>query len=92
MGCRIIAVDVVPERLATAGELGADYTINRQEADLVERIQDLTGGMGASAALETSGNPAARSQVFQCLRPFGRCCYVCVGGPASIDFNRDAIF
>ena len=28
----------------------------------------------------------------QCMRPFGRCCYVGVGGPAAIDFNRDVIF
>lgn len=92
MGARVIAVDVVPERLALAKELGADHVINGQEADPVASIQELTGGMGASAALETSGNPTARAQVLQCLRPFGRCCYVGVGGPASIDFNRDVIF
>ena len=92
MGSRVIAIDVVPERLAIAGELGADHVINSQETDAVAGIQELTGGMGATAALETSGNPAARSQVLQCLRPFGRCCYVGVGGPASIDFDRDVIF
>jgi threonine dehydrogenase-like Zn-dependent dehydrogenase len=92
MGSRVIAVDVVPERLALAKELGADYVINGREVDPVAAIQELTGGMGASAALETSGNPTARSQVLQCLRTFGRCCYVGVGGPASIDFNRDVIF
>lgn len=92
MGARVIAVDVVPERLALAKRLGADWVINGREADPVAAIRELTGGAGASAALETSGNPAARSQVLQCLRPFGRCCYVGVGGPASIDFNRDVIF
>ena len=92
MGSRVIAVDVVPERLALAKGLGADNVINSQEADPVAAIQELTGGMGASAALETSGNPTARSQVLQCLRPFGRCCYVGEAGPASVDFNRDVIF
>ena len=92
MGARVIAVDIVPERLALAKEMGADLVINSQEADPVAEIQALTGGMGASAALETSGNPTARAQVLQCLRPFGRCCYVGVGSPASIDFNRDVIF
>ena len=48
--------------------------------------------MGATAALEPSGNAVARGQVLQCLRTFGRCCYVGLGGPASIDFNRDVIF
>ena len=42
--------------------------------------------------METSGNPAARQQVLECLRPFGRACYVGIGGPAEIDFNRDVIF
>lgn len=92
MGSRVIAIDVVPERLVLARELGADWVIDGREADPVAAIRELTGGAGASATLETSGNPAARSQVLQCLRPFGRCCYVGVGGPASIDFNRDVIF
>ena len=92
MGAQVIAVDIVPERLALAKELGADYVINSKEADPVAGIQELTGGMGASAALETSGNPTARTQVLQCLRPFARCCYVGIGSPASVDFNKDVIF
>jgi threonine dehydrogenase-like Zn-dependent dehydrogenase len=92
MGASVIAVDVVPERLALARELGADEVINSAERDAVAAIQELTGGVGASAVLETSGNPNARAQALRCLRPFGRCCYVGVGGPASIDFNQDIIF
>jgi threonine dehydrogenase-like Zn-dependent dehydrogenase len=92
MGSSVIAIDVVPERLSLARELGADHVINSREVDPVEAIRDLTGGAGASAVLETSGNPHARAQALQCIRPFGRCCYVGVGGPASIDFNRDVIF
>ena len=91
MGSTVIAIDVVPERLALASELGADHVINSAEVDPVAAIRDLTGGGGASAVLETSGNPHARSQALECLRPFGRCCYVGIGDPASIDFNRDVI-
>ena len=92
MGARVIAVDVVPERLKLAQELGADYVVNPAETDAAQAILDLTGGAGASASLETSGNPTARQQVLGCLAPFARCCYVGVGGPAEIDFNRDVIF
>jgi len=92
MGASVIAVDVVPERLDLAKELGADHVINSSEVDPVESILELTGGLGATASQETSGNPTARQQVLQCLRPFGRCCYVGIGGPAEIDFNRDVIF
>ncbi len=92
MGARVIAVDVVPERLTLAQELGADFVVNPAETDPVQAIRDLTGGAGASASLETSGNPTARQQVLACLAPFARCCYVGVGGPAEIDFNREVIF
>ena len=92
MGDQVIAVDIVPERLTLARELGADHVINSSEVDPVEAIRELTGGLGATASQETSGNPTARQQVLECLRPFGRCCYVGVGGPAEIDFNRDVIF
>lgn len=92
MGAKVIAVDVVPERLNLARRLGADQVLNSRETDPVSAIRDLTGGAGASASLETSGNPAARQQVLECLAPFGRCCDVGVGEPAEIDFNRDVIF
>ena len=92
MGARVIGVDVVSERLELSKELGADHVVNASNDDPVAAILELTGGLGASASLETSGNPTARQQVLQCLAPFGRCCYVGVGGPAEIDFNRDVIF
>ncbi len=92
MGAKVIAVDVVSERLALAKELGADHVINGQEVDTVEAVRELTGGLGAAATLETSGNPLARQQALKSLRPFGRCCYVGIGGAAEIDFNADVIF
>ena len=92
MGARVIAIDVVPERLALAQELGADYLINPQAVNPVEAIRELTSGLGASASLETSGNPIARQQALESIRSFGRSCYVGIGSPAEIDFNRDVIF
>ena len=76
MGARVIAIDVVPERLALAKELGADYLINPQATNPVEAIRELTSGLGASASLETSGNPIARQQALESIRSFGRSCYV----------------
>ena len=40
----IIAVDVVPERLALATELGATHAINGRGKDVKEQIMALTGG------------------------------------------------
>jgi threonine dehydrogenase-like Zn-dependent dehydrogenase len=92
MGARVIAVDIVPERLALARDCGADQVIDARELDPVAAIRDLTGGIGVSAALETSGNAAARAQSLECLRRFGRCCFVGIGGPATFDVNRDIVF
>ena len=93
MGARVIAIDLIDERLDIAKSLGADHVINGQETDPVPAIRGLTGGMGVSAVLETSGNPAAQSQALKSLRPFGRCCYVGMGGgPAALDIDNDVIY
>ncbi|GAA5936633.1 NAD(P)-dependent alcohol dehydrogenase [Sporobolomyces koalae] len=50
----IIAVDLVPSRLALALETGAHHTIDGSRADVVEQIQKLTDG-GATYAIEATG-------------------------------------
>ena len=50
---RIIAVDVVPERLSLAKELGATDAIDPRETDPVARIMELTGS-GVDFALNTT--------------------------------------
>lgn len=53
---RLVAVDVVPERLALARELGATAVINGAETDdLTTAIKDATGG-GAHVIVETTAN------------------------------------
>jgi L-iditol 2-dehydrogenase len=55
-GCgKIIAVDVVPDKLKLAGQLGATHTINSSTEDVVARVQSLTGGFGADVAVEAVG-------------------------------------
>jgi Zn-dependent alcohol dehydrogenase len=55
---RIVAVDVAPEKLAVARELGATDVVDAREGDPVEQVRDLTGGVdfafsaiGAAAGL-----------------------------------------
>ena len=72
MGARVIAVDVVPERLSLARELGADHVINSRDTDPVAAIRDLTRGAGASVSLEDLGQPhrpAASAGVPCSIRP-----------------------
>jgi len=56
-GCtKVIAVDIIDERLALAKELGATDTINsRQTDDVVAAIQALTNGRGVNFCVDTTG-------------------------------------
>jgi 2-desacetyl-2-hydroxyethyl bacteriochlorophyllide A dehydrogenase len=53
---KVISVDVVPERLDLAKQLGADHTINPLQTDLVKEVQGLTNGIGADAVMEMAGS------------------------------------
>ncbi len=66
LGYRVIAVDLVPERLARAAERGI-HTIDlgRLDARLGDAIRDLTDGRGTDSVIdavgmESHGSPAAR--------------------------------
>jgi aryl-alcohol dehydrogenase len=72
-GCTtIIAVDIKPERLEIAKELGATHTVNAGEVDPVEAILDITGG-GAEFSLECVGNPKVLRQAVDVLPRLGVC-------------------
>ncbi|MNE08182.1 Aryl-alcohol dehydrogenase [compost metagenome] len=62
----IIAVDVVPSRLALALELGATHVVNSREADPVAAIREITGG-GVQFALESTGRPEVLRQAVDAL-------------------------
>ena len=56
---RIVAVDIAPEKLATAQALGATDVVDASVLDAVETVRELTGGVdfafsavGAAAAME----------------------------------------
>ncbi len=84
-GCiKIIAVDIVPERLELAKEFGATDTINAKEvSDVVAKIKEITDG-GAHYSIEVSGVPDLSLQAIQCLRRLGTAVVSSVTGPAEI--------
>ncbi len=63
---RIIAVDVIPERLALARELGATDTIDARSADAAKVIRDLTGH-GVNFSFNTTLAPEVFTQALDCL-------------------------
>jgi len=61
---RIVAVDVEPERLALALELGASHAFDPNRSDVAAELRELTDGRGADVAFEAVGiEPTVRGAV-----------------------------
>jgi len=67
---RVIAVDVLDDKLAFARQLGATDTVNASDADCVAQIKELTGG-GVDFAIELAGVPKALEIGYQMCRRGG---------------------
>lgn len=83
-GCsRILAVDINPERLRIASELGATNTIVAS-ADVVSAIKEATKQEGVNFALDTSGKKEALLAGVEALAPMGVCAFVAPGQTVEI--------
>lgn len=87
MGARVIALDISDERLDLARKLGAEHVVNVANNDPVDAIRELTKGQGADLALEASGAGPARAAAIGCLRLWGACAFVGVGGPPAVEIG-----
>jgi L-iditol 2-dehydrogenase len=87
-GARVIAVDVVPERLDLARKLGAAIALDGRAPDTLGAIRELTGGEGADATLDATGLPQVRLQAVESARVWGRMVFVGEGGDTTIDVSR----
>ena len=72
-GGRVIAVDLLDEKLDLARELGAEFTINAAKKDPVEAIQ---GHGGADQAIALAVSPRAFEQAYRSLRRGGKLVFV----------------
>ena len=52
---KVIAVDVVKSKLDVAKKLGADYVIDANEVDPVEKVNEITHGQGVDVAVDAVG-------------------------------------
>jgi S-(hydroxymethyl)glutathione dehydrogenase / alcohol dehydrogenase len=66
---RIVAVDVVPEKLEVARRLGATDVIDARRDDPVAAVRELVGGV--DYAFEASGRPETVQQAWRSLDAFG---------------------
>jgi len=67
---RILAVDMVPDRLARAERLGAE-PIEAAGGDAVAKIYEATGGRGAEAVIEAVGADQTINDAILCAAPGG---------------------
>ncbi len=59
------------ERLEISRQLGADYTINASEEDVVERVKEITGGAMADYVFDCTGSPAIVDAAMTILKKGG---------------------
>lgn len=75
----LVAVDVVPGKLALARELGASHCIDARDGDVAGRVREATDG-GVDYAIETAGNEGVLATAYAATRRGGTT--VTVGLPA----------
>jgi D-arabinose 1-dehydrogenase-like Zn-dependent alcohol dehydrogenase len=68
----VIAVDIKPEVLDRAVELGADYAFGARDDDLRDKIAGLTGGRMLDVAFDAVGLKATFEQALDCVTVGGR--------------------
>ena len=73
---KIIAIDVLDNKLEYARTVGATHTINAAEDDPVQAVLDLTGKFGVDYAFEAIGNVKAARQAFDMVRQGGTAVFV----------------
>jgi L-iditol 2-dehydrogenase len=85
----IILTGTRAERLALGQSLGADIAVNVREEDVVERVMELTGGVGADAVLECAGTPQAAVDAVEYAKKNGRVALVGIyQEPALLNVNK----
>jgi alcohol dehydrogenase len=66
---RIIAIDLDDNRLELAQEFGATDTVNSGGENWVDRVKDMTDGMGVDVAIEAVGIPQTFDACLNIIRP-----------------------
>jgi threonine dehydrogenase-like Zn-dependent dehydrogenase len=67
---RVLAVDMVPDRLARAAELGAE-PIDASDGNTIAAIYEATGGRGADSVIEAVGADQSINDAIFCAAPGG---------------------
>jgi len=81
---RVIAADLIPERLALASRLGADEVIRADQVVTAAELLKATGGRGVDVSFEAAGPPEALRVCIEATRPKGH--VTVIGVPSEDDY------
>lgn len=81
---RIIAVDVLREKLDLARQLGATDLLDASDGDAAEQVRELTGGRGVDVAFEALGRPQTVNAAIRSVDEGGRAVLVGIA-PAGVE-------
>ncbi len=88
---KLIGVDTVQERLNIAKEKGLADVVMISDANALEKIKELTGGMGVERAVDCSGNTYGRQLAVRATRKWGRIAFIGEGGSVELNPSPDLI-
>lgn len=80
---RIIAVDLLDQKLAMAEDLGATHTINASHTDPLHAVREITDN-GVDYAFEAIGLPHVMEQAYGAIRTGGKAVVLGASGPGDM--------
>ncbi|MEA5083663.1 MAG: alcohol dehydrogenase catalytic domain-containing protein [Lachnospiraceae bacterium] len=90
---KIIAIDVVDDKLEMAKKMGADVIINSKTQSDLETVKAETNGSGADVVIDYTGNKFAIKAGFQLVKKSGTMVLVgLTSGETSLDLANDIIY
>ena len=90
---KVFAIEVNDHRRAIAEKMRADFALNPARENVLERVMELTGGVGVDVVCEMAGHPDAIRTAFDIVRRGGRISLLgLTSKPISLNFSEDIIF
>ena len=68
---QVVGIDLVDNRLEKSKELGATHTLNPDRDNLVEALDEITGGRGIDVVVDATGDPAGFETCLHMVRRHG---------------------
>ncbi len=83
-GARVIGVEPHPYRADLAKRLGAEAVVDPDDADALEKVRELTGGIGPDKVLDCTAVPSAMRFCLDAARRRGQVAFVGWGGKVEL--------